>query len=150
MAASPYEAVAAAIKSAIDTEFAPEHVTAIHDNIHESLGIKRVAVGIAPSEDVVMGSDNVVQETWIEVRFYDIWDPQINPEQSVNPLKIAAYAERFRRAMRDLSRTIAGTDQVWYFDVRRVTYPNDPTGNKTRFHATVRAYGNNSGLVETS
>lgn len=150
MADSPYEAAATAIKAAIDAEFAPEQIVAIHDNLHESLGIKRVSVGIAPIEDTVMGNNNVVQETMVEVRFYDLWDPEINPDQSVNPFKITAYAERFRNAIRRLSATTPGTGQVWYFDVRRIAYPNDPTGNKTRFHATIRAYGNNSGLVETT
>lgn len=150
MADSPYEAVATAIKAAIDAEFAPEHITAIHDNIHESLGQDRVAVGIAPMEDMVQTGNGVVQETWAEVRFYTIWDPKIDPTTVVNPFKITAYAERFRNALRTLSATTPGTGQVWYFDVRRVTYPNDPTGNKTRFVATVRAFGNNSGLVETT
>lgn len=148
--ASPYEAVATALKAIIDAEFAAENIVAIHDNLHEALGQKRVAVGIAPIEDLVMGSNNVVQETWAEVRFYDLWDAKVDPAQQVDPLKITAYAERFRDACRRASASTPGTGQVWYFDVRRIQYPNDPTGNKSRFVATVRAYGNNSGLVETA
>jgi hypothetical protein len=150
MADSPYEAVATAIKAVIDAEFAAESITAIQDNIHEALGRTGVAVGIAPIEDLVQSSNNVVQETWAEVRFFDLWDAKIDPEQAVNPFKITAYADRFRQAIRRASVTTPGTGQVWYFDLQRVQYPNDPTGNKTRFVATIRAYGNNSGLVETS
>jgi len=150
MSDSPYEFVAAAVKTAIDAEFAPEHIVAIHDHLHDSLGQDRVVVGISPMEDVLLSGNNLVQETWIEVKFFGIWDAQIDPTQTVNPFKITAYAERFRNAMRTLSATTPGTGQVWYFDVRRIQYPNDPTGNKTRFTATIRAFGNNSALVETT
>lgn len=150
MADSPYEVVAIALKDVIDTEFAAEKVVAVHDNLHEALGQKRMAAGIAPVEDVVNQRNAVVQETWAEVKFYDIWKKEISPDTVVNPLKITAYAERFRNALRAARVLDPGTGQLWYFDVTRIQYPNDPTGNKSRFVATVRAYGNNSGLVETA
>jgi hypothetical protein len=148
-AASPYEVVATALKTIIDTEFAPEGFTAIHDNLHESLGRERVAIGIAPVEDEVTDRNNVVQETLLEVKFYLVWKPEISPETQVNPFQIAEYAQRFRDACRQARNATPGTDMMWFYDVQRVQYPNDPTGNKTRFVATVRALGNNAGLVET-
>jgi hypothetical protein len=148
MASSPYEVVATALKTVIDIEFALEGIVAIHDNLHEAIGRRRIAVGIAPEEDIVNGGNALVQETWVQVKFYDLWDPKVDPEQSVNPLKITAYAERLRDALRTASVTASG--QMWFFDVRRVRYPDDPTGNKTRFVASIRAYGNNSNLVETT
>lgn len=146
---SPFESVATALKSIIDMEFAPEGYTAIFDNIHESLGLQRVDIGIAPVEDVVSGRNALVQETFVEVRFYDLWRKEISPETVIDPMRITGYAERFRSALRRAKATDVSTNQVWYFDVRRITYPNDPTGNKSRFVATIRAYGNNAGLVES-
>jgi hypothetical protein len=148
--ASAFETVAAELKTIIDTEFAAEGITAIKDNLHESLGRTRAEVGIAPVEDVVTDRNANVQETIVEVRFYDLWVQEISPSTMVDPSKIAGYAERFRNAVRVSQLGAAGTGRMWYFDVRRIAYPSDPTGNKTRFHATLRAYGNNSGLVETT
>lgn len=146
---SPYETLADALKIIIDAEFAPETVVAIHDNLHPALGTKRVSVGIAPTYEAARNGNMAVQETWLEVRFYDIWKKEITPETVVDPRKITAYADRFRKAVR-AARVTAGNDQVWFFDVMRVDYPNDPNGNKSRFTATVRAFGHNDGLVETS
>lgn len=149
MAGSPYETAATIIKTVIDTEFAPEHISAIHDNLHESLGRHRVAVGIAPVEETARSGNAIVQDTMIEVKFYDLWTNEIDPETVVNPFKITAYAERLRSSLGRTRASTPGTGEVWYFDVLRVAYPNDPTGNKTRFVATIRAVGNNSGVVET-
>lgn len=148
--ASSFQAVAEAIIATFNAEFAAEGYVMIADNLHESLGRTRVDVGVAPVEDVVNIRDSLVQETWVEVKFYHLWTQEISPETQVNPFQITAYAERFRDALRRSFATDPHTGQVWYFDLRRVQYPNDPTGNKTRFVATIRAFGNNSGLVETS
>lgn len=150
MAGSPFATVAEAIKAIFDAEFAAEGFTMTLDKLHESLGRNRIEVGIAPTEDVVMANNSAVQETWVEVRFYDLWKQEIRPETSVDPTRITDFAERLRDALRRARATDPGTGQVWYFDVRRTTYPDDPTGNKTRFHMSIRAFGNNAGLVETN
>lgn len=147
-APSAYEAVATALKTIIDAEFTPEGVVAIHDNLHPALGQTKVWCGISPSYEAINARINVAQETWLEVKFYNMWKQEISPDTVVDPRIITALAERFRNAVR--SQRVAGDGQVWYFDVTRVDYPNDPTGNKSRFVATVRAWGNNTGLVETA
>lgn len=147
---SAYEIAATAIKVVIDTEFEPEGITAIFDNLHDAQGRYAVAVGIAPEEDATMNGNALVNETILEVKFYDLWTDEIDPETVVNPVKITTYAERFRRALRSAKATDPATQQVWYFDVRRTRYPNDPTGNKSRFVSTIRALGNNAVLVETT
>lgn len=149
MADSPFQQVAEAIIEIFNVEFAPEQITMIPDRLHESLGLDRVDVGIAPTEDYPQATDALVQETWVEIRFYDIWKKEISPKAQVSPFKIAAYAERLKNALRDPAAT-PRTGEVWYFDVRRTAYPPDPTGNTSRFHMTVRAYGNNAALVETT
>lgn len=149
LASSPFEAVAIAIKAVFDATFAAEQFVMIFDDLHESLGREYVAVGISPTEDLTRTTNALVQETWVEVKFYDLWRQEISPDTVVDPVTITAYAERFRNALRIASASDPGTGQVWYFDVRRITYPRDPTGNKTRFVATIRAFGNNSNLVET-
>lgn len=147
---SPYETVAIAIQQIIAIEFATEGFTAILDNLHESLGRERVDIGIAPIEDYPQGTNELLQETFVEVRFYDLWTQEISPDTVVNPARITGFAERLKKALRRADAMDPGTDQVWYFSVRRTQYPNDPTGNKTRFHMTIRAFGNNAGLIEST
>lgn len=147
---SAFETVATAVKEAFETEFAVEGFKMQFDNIHEALGRDRVAVGIAPMEERANLGNRIVSEHWMEVRFFGLWTDEITPETVVNPFKVTGYADRFKRALHVLDRQEPGTDLVWYFDVDRVTYPNDPTGNKSRFVAVIRAFGNNSNLLETS
>lgn len=146
---SAFETVATAIIGVFNTEFAAEGFTAILDNIHESLGRYRTDIGIAPTEDVPMQGNELVQETWIEVRFFDLWTDEIDPTTLVDPTRITDFAERFRRAVQSYGVTMPGTNDLWYFQVLRIRYPDDPTGNKSRFVATIRARGDNHALLET-
>lgn len=148
--ASPYSICAAALEQIINGEFADLAVAARHDNLHESLGRGERFVGIAPTEETVNNRNGLVQETWIEVRFYNPYPQEIDPRTEVDPRIVAEQAERLRAAIRDFHVTSSGSDEVWYFDCQRVTYPNDPTGNKSRFHMSIRAFGRNSALLETS
>jgi hypothetical protein len=147
---SPFEILATSVITAFNQEFTPEGFTMIPDKLHESLGRKRVYAGIHPLRDAVMPGNSLVQETWAEARLYLMWKQEINPETQVNPFTITEYAERFREILRVTKATDPGTGQVWFFDVVEFTYPDDPTGNKSRFHATIRGYGNNAALIEST
>lgn len=149
MASDPYEQVAVALKTIIDTEFAPENVTAIHDRLHESLGTDAVWVGISPEGWRPKARDRNSLETFVLVQYYDLWDKEIDPTQQVNPILITNKASRFMRAVQSQQASDAGTADLWYFDVESVDFPNDPTGNKTRFHVIIRAHGQNHSILET-
>lgn len=144
---SPFEIAYASIKAAIDNEFPGEGVAVIADELHESLGATEINVGIAPLNDAPMNGGRPVQETWIHVQWFDLWDPQINPTQIVDPIPITRKAERLRLALRSLSTGLG--NKVWYFNIEDTQYPRDPTGNKTRFVMRIRAYGNNASISET-
>jgi hypothetical protein len=146
---SAYTQVSDQLKAIIDDEFAPEGLVAIKDDLHESLGRKAAAIGIAPLDDVLQPGNDLVQETNVEVKFYDLWQQEINPNTVVDPTRITDFAERFRAAVGRGAAAYSGTPELWYFDIRRITYPRDPTGNKTRFVATIRCKGNNVLLTET-
>jgi hypothetical protein len=147
----PYEVAATAIKVIIDAEFEPDGYTAIHDKLHEALGTRRTEIGIAPADEGWQRHPNNanVRETFIEVRFFDRWDKEIDPAQTVNPFRITNYAARFEEAVQRASANMPGTGDVWYFDVLSIGFPDDPTGNKTRFEAQIRVHGNNHGLIES-
>lgn len=145
---SPYAQAAEALKVIIDTEFAPELYTAIHDNLHPAVGRDGTRIGIAPEEEAARAGNMIMNDIIITVKFYRRWDDQVDETKKVDPRPITELAERFRQAVRDNDQI--GTDSLWYFNVVRVRYPNDPTGNKSRFEADLIAYGSNSALVETT
>jgi hypothetical protein len=148
---STFSTVATILKDVIETEFTPEQFTVRFDKLHESLGRQRVDIGITPTTDIVRVSDNNVQETWVEVRFYLMWKKEISPDTAVDPTTITDYAERFRVALRERAPLLdPHTGQTWFISLVEIAYPDDPTGNKTRFHATLRALGNNAAIVETT
>jgi len=145
----PYGQVAPLLKTIIEAEFATEGFTVVLDNLHDSLGRQRVDIGIAPEEESLQPGNDYVQETTLEVKFFDLWTQEIKPTTVVNPSRITNFAARFKHAVFTHQIGYSGTGAAWYFDVRRIRYTNDPTGNKTRFVATVRVKGINSALNET-
>lgn len=146
--ALPYTQVADALKVIIDTEYALEGYTALHDNLHPAVGQEGTRIGIALEEETPRAGNMIQQDTSITVKFYRRWDAEVDPTKKVDPRLIAGFADRFRNALRDYGGP--GTDSAWYFNLVRIRYPNDPTGNKTRFEADLVAYGSNSALVETT
>lgn len=145
-----FEIAGTAIQQVIEQEFAAEGFTAVFDNLHDAQGRYRVDIGIAPEEDLASPGNILVQETNLIVKFFNLWTDEISPDTIVDPRIITTYAERFRRALLASKVTTPSTEQVWWFDVRRVTFPDDPTGNKSRFWAYIRCFGNNAGVVETT
>lgn len=144
---SAYSQAAEALATIINAEFLPEGWAAIHDNLHPAVGDKGTRIGIAPEEQAAHAGNVNQQDIAITVKFYKRWDAQVDQNKRVDPRPIAALAERFQNAV----RLAAGpnTSSVWYFNVMRVRFPNDPTGNKTRFEADIVAYGSNPSFVES-
>lgn len=137
----------ARLKQIIDTAFAAEGVQAENDRIHDSLGHQGIRVGITTERIDTLPGNAAVQTIELYVRFWGYYDRMIDPEQAVDPAVIESYAERFQKACE--ANIGGGTDKVWYFNVIMIDFLDDPTGNKTRFIATVTAYGNNPSLIET-
>lgn len=148
MATSPYAEAAEALKAIIDAEWLPEGWTAIHDNLHPAVGQEGTRIGIAPEEETPRAGNMLLSDIVITVKFYRRWDPDVDYTKKVDPHDITAHAERFRQALRAYNGP--GTGNVWYMNLMRIRYPNDPVGNKTRFEADIVAYGNNTALVETT
>lgn len=147
---SAYSQAADQLKIVLDATFAPEGLVTAHDDLHESLGFQGARLGINPDErgDIVRGENALVQETWIEVKLFGAWTKDVDPAQAVDPRAITLLAERFRRSI-EASNQLA-TGSMWYYNLVQVRYPRDPTGNRTRFVASLRAFGNNASLVETT
>jgi hypothetical protein len=145
---SPYAEVADVLKTIIDSEYSVEGYTAIHDNLHPGMGQSGVRIGIAPDEEAARSGNMLQNDISITVKFFRRWNGDVDIDKKVDPREIAGFAERFREAIREYN--YPSTGNVWYFNLIRIRYPNDPTGNKTRFEADIVAYGNNTALVETT
>jgi hypothetical protein len=112
--ADAYKTAADAIAQIIDNEFSAEGILARHDKLHESLGLGAAVAGVSPIRTAANQRNRAYRE-------YQI----------------------FERAMETAQASVTGTNEVWYFYVQSIEYPDDPTGNKSRFEATVLAVGDN-------
>lgn len=142
----PFTELALVVENAVLDEFDDEtYMIFNRDRIHESVGSDgHLYVAISPDID---RDDRVELTMEFTLQFYDSYNLEIDPTQTVDPSLVTNKAERMRRALAAV-RTI-GSEHLWFFDVINTRYPSDPTGNKSRFEMTIRARGNNSGLIET-
>lgn len=145
---SNYALAAGAVETIVNSTFAPEGVVAVHDKPHEALGYNGVVCGIYPDFDQPNSRTTVAEEAYIVVRYLDQWDKEVDPAQAVDPRIITEKAFRLKRAIKTANVHLGGN--MWFFNVERTDYPDDPTGNKTRFQMLIRAWGNNPALAETS
>lgn len=142
-----YAIAAEAMKAMIDVEFAPEQITAEHDELHESLGVDGPVVGIAPDRLQPMAGNRAAMHTLLHVQFFDIWEKDIDPTMVVDPRIITGYHNRLLTKIR--TTTVTTNNDHWFFQWEGTEFPRDPVGNKTRFVASFRAWSDNTALVET-
>lgn len=135
------------IRAALDAEFAPEGITFADDKLSGAVATDRARGAVYPRSEQE-GTKTLDQAVEAIIQLYAQWDKQIDPEQSVSPALIEDYAERVKRAL--LAVNSPGTEKGWFFRVIRVDYLPDPTGNITRAELTVRSFGENTALLETS
>ena len=134
--------------SLLETEFAPEAIPVKDDKIHRSLGNEGPVIGVSPVRSGPSGRDYHVLQAEVLVQFYGRYTLEVDVKQTVSPATIEDYAERFRNAVRTSGDP--NNNSVWFFNVERIEFPDDPTGNKTRFEAYLTAKGNNPALTETT
>lgn len=144
---NPYTEAANRLETIINATFLAEGWKAEHDDLHDSLGYSGTRIGISPLRELPQPNVGVTIQTTIQVKFLGTYYKDVNNEQRVDPRIVANYAERFRRAL--YGPPISPNDHHWFFQLTGIEYPRDPTGNATRFVATVVAFSQNTGLTET-
>jgi hypothetical protein len=131
-------------------EFASEKIVFKNDKLHDSNGQKAAVGGVYPGPSTP-ASDGLVLSSTVYVQLFNQWHPKVDPLQEVDPSIIEEWAERIRRRCQtDAKNSVPGDSHGWYYEVKRIEYPQDPTGNITRLVATVVAQSQNSALVETT
>lgn len=145
---SPTTALRAVLIAVLNAEFNPEEVVFADDKLHESMGSKGAVGAVYPNYEEQMFNNADVTTPFVTVQYYDRYNLQIDPAQSVDPTIIETKAERFKRALQGANP--GGSAVQWYPLIIRIDFPDDPTGNKTRFEATVRGHAQNTALIETT
>jgi hypothetical protein len=139
--AVPYTVAANGLAQIITTEFAPEGVVPVHDELHESLGRTGRIVGISLDREVPMRRARMGEEIYLHVQWFEQWEDEVDPSIQKDPRVIAGLANRLQKAMAAATLTYSG--DFWYFLWEGTEYPRDPTGNKTRFVMSVRSFATN-------
>lgn len=144
---SLYEEVAAGVETILTEEFAPEEYVPQHDYLHTSVGHDRTRIGISPVREYPSGRNAAIWNIEVLVQFYGKYNLEIDNLQRVDPRKVSGYATRLARAVERFRFSVGG--KVWFMNFINVAYLQDPTGNKSRFEATLVAYSDNPSIVET-
>jgi hypothetical protein len=109
------------------------------DRLHLSLGDEEPVIGIFPERRVPSARDKLVNELNLVVQFFGKYEKKVDRNQSIDPSAVEAAAETFAELLASNPRNA----NIWYFELTRLEYPPDPTGNITRFVAYVTARANN-------
>lgn len=117
------------------------------DRLHGSLGDEFAIIGVYPERTIAEAKNKLVNEINIIVQFFGKYEKKVDRQQSVDPGVIEDQAEVFRQLLAGDPRSA----DVWWFELMRLDYPPDPTGNITRFVAYVTARANNTSqpILET-
>ena len=142
MTTAPETALATRVKSIFATTFAAEGWTVADDKLLRATGKDGDPhAGWYPV--IAAERTNQVREldSTIIVQLYLGFDPDPNEDYVRDPNVIIGYADRFRRAFQ--SQSSGTTEDLWFLRLTQVAYPPDPTGNSSRFEATVVGYSQN-------
>ena len=138
---SPATAARATLIDLLTTEFGSDNFAVKSDRLDRSLGIDGAVIGVSPVREVPNSANRLELLTTLQVQLFGGWSPQTDPNEVVDPTTVEAWAARFRSMIGSYQQT--GTSTVWWFQLDAIEYSTDPTGNCTRFTATVTARGDN-------
>lgn len=139
---SPATAARTTLISLLTAEFGSEGFAIRPDRLDKSLGFDGAVIGVSPVRERPNPQDRLELWTTLQVQLFGNWNPQTDPNEIVDPTTVEAWADRFRSMIGNYKQT--GSSTVWWFQLDGIEYDNDPTGNCTRFTATVTARGQNS------
>lgn len=148
---APETALRQALIDELTTEFAAEGFEFKDDKLHGAIKLEpgQAVGGVYPERAAARPNQTIVQETYVIVQLFGYWKREISPETVASPTQVEEWAERIRRRTHLAQANTPGQANRWFYEVQEVRYPPDPTGNITRLSATVRAFSDNTAVVET-
>ena len=128
--------------SIVNAEFGVEDFAVEHDKLGRSAGKDGAAALACYPERTAENARNVAYlECDVVLQIYLPYDPTPDEHIAVNPATIEGYANRVREAFRTQSSG-TGAD-FWFLRLRRIEFPDDPTGNKSRLEAYITGFAEN-------
>ncbi len=144
MAVGTQELVDSVHAALTDILLPPEDWRIEKGKLHESLGSTDDGgpiAGVSPEEDPVNAGNQMLLEPVALVQVFLTWEKVVDNKRVVDPTPIMTLAGAFRVEIE--TRQNHNTDGLWFYNIERLWYPGDPTGQKTRFHARVKGVGDN-------
>lgn len=144
--AAPETLLRQRVAALIEDEFALDSGTVKNDKLPR-------AAGKDGADEIATSPENAYphQGNWTQlvvrarVQFYMGYDATPDEYISVDPAIIEAKGDQFRRALE--GNQSGNSPDFWYLNLISLDYPDDPTGNKTRFEAVVEGRCNNPAFL---
>jgi hypothetical protein len=130
------------VQAIVNAEFTAEGFTAADDKLLRAAGsdgANHLAVSPERAEEDSRNVGRLVVTVLLQL--YLAFDPKPDPDRVVDPTVIEGYADRLRVAFRTQSSGYTG--DFWFLRLKRVEYPDDPTGNKSRLEAYIEGDADN-------
>lgn len=142
--AVPETLVLTAVKELTEAIYTPEGWTVNFDKLPRSTGhdAPEAALAVYPEAATPDPRHRVMLVIPCVLQVYLPYEARVDEGQQVDPTTIAGYADRLRRGF--ATGQGAGNSDLWYLRIDNITYPDDPTGNKTRFEAQITGRGDNT------
>jgi hypothetical protein len=130
-----------AVIDIVENEFSSEGWTVAHDKLGRSAGKDGDAFACSPERSGENPRNVLMLEVDVLLQVYLKFEPVPDENIAVDPTAIESAADRLRTAFQDESGG-TGSD-MWFLRLRRIEFPDDPTGNKTRLEAHITGWANN-------
>lgn len=133
------ERVAAAADAALVPRDLPE---CAFDKLLRAAGKDGARVAVYQEEAAPNARNRLVLEVPVVLQVYLAFEAEPDENLVVDPRVIAEHAQAFREALRGPAGQ-ATDPSPWFLKLQAVRYPDDPTGNKSRFEALIVGVGEN-------
>jgi hypothetical protein len=140
--AAPATSARERVSQIVEAEFSAESVTVESDKIPRAAGRDgRTRVACSPNYEAEVRTNVNELEVSLLLQYYLPFVAEPDEHIAVDPTTIEAVADRLRRAFRTQSGGM--TADMWFLRLRRIDFPDDPTGNKSRLEAQITAWCEN-------
>ena len=135
-----------AVKTIVAAVYATEGWTAGDDKFGRSMGKDeahdQAFISVTPDFARERPLKALILDVQVTVQFYLGYDAVPDETISRDSSIIEGYADRLRLAFEGAGSRV-DTGDAWYLRLTGIEYYDDPTGNKTRFEATIVGEGVN-------
>ena len=138
----PATAVRQRVREIVEDEFSAEGWEVTDDKLPRASGHDGVTrLAVYPEDEHVQARNHYELIVPVVLQVYLGYEAKIDEFQQVDPGIIEAIGDRLRRAFENSS--VGTTSDLWFLNLIRIEYPDDPTGNKSRLEAHIEGHCEN-------